>query len=416
MPDLPTLDLSTLAAAARDAVAIRANLRLQPAGGPGTKVFPPTYVADDNRNHGNTRYAFERRRIDGEEVPCVLLDSVASQANRMELALQEGWDAGELEFPLVQVDFAAADEDLEAPIGRVTALQAPHRIYDAILRDSVDADGVLFRYTPAGQRVTQATVRDATSLYHYCPTALVFGAWDITGPKGGLGSKFQRTITSEIVAIGAQAGTKVGGRLDPLGIVKKAGPLREVGGRDGWAFEAPKGKKDSLNPSDVNHGNVAPSRDDEAGGITFDYARQTIVLSLPALRRLRFPQGIDGTELADRKQAEAAARTALAALALAGVVGAHAEGHDLRSGALLVGKGPLAFEIVGSDGTVSGTYTLDAEAASELLSVAAEQAAAAGLPWTREPLAALRPAEKLVKLLAKSQSLEAKEALQAEEG
>jgi CRISPR-associated protein Csb1 len=57
----------------------------------------------------------------------VLLDSVASQANRVELALRDAWDAGELDFPVVSVDFSGAD--LPEPVDRVTTLDAPHRIY-----------------------------------------------------------------------------------------------------------------------------------------------------------------------------------------------------------------------------------------------------------------------------------------------
>ncbi len=157
-----SLTLSDLSAAVHSASAIRARLRLQPAGGPGAKVFPPTYVSDDNRDHGETRYATESRRVDGQDAPCALLDSVASQANRMEEALLDGWELEELHFPVVRVDFSAVDDQLESTVGSVSTLQAPHRIYDAIVRDSVDAEGTLFRYTEAGQAVTQCTSRDAT--------------------------------------------------------------------------------------------------------------------------------------------------------------------------------------------------------------------------------------------------------------
>lgn len=409
------LTLDTLEDAVGSAVAIRAILELQPAGGPGTKVFPPTYVPDANAAHGDTRYATETRRIDGNDVLCVLLDSVASQANRMEVALLDGWEAGTLDFPVVRVDFSSVDDTLESPVGSVSSLEAPHRIYDAILRDAVDSDGTLFRYTAAGQDVTHATVRDASALFRYCPTALIFGAWDSTGPKGGLGSKFQRALTSEIVGIGVRTGTKVGGRLDPLGIVKKAGPVYESPGAEGWALEKAKKAKE-LNPSDINHGNVAPSRDDEAGGVTIDHAQQTTVLSLPALRRLKFRHTTAGAIHDDRPGAERAARTALAALALAAVSGAHAEGHDLRSGALLVANSALTLQIVDPTGEISGVFSLSPEEASTLLRRAAASAAEHGMRWEREPLAPLRPAPKLVALLQKSQSLEAKDAPQAGEG
>jgi len=410
---MPALTLDVLADAVRNAAAIRANLRLQPAAGPGTKVFPPTYVTEDgNRDYGKTRYALETRRIDGEDVLCVLLDSVASQANRMEEALLDAWDDEAVSFPVVVSDFSEADGELEAKVGRVTTLDAPHRIYDAIFRDSVDSSGTLFRYTDIGQRITHATRRDASALYTYCPTALVFGCWDSTGPKGGLGSKFPRALSSEIVAVGARPGTSVGGRIDPLGIEKKAGPLYEVEGSDRWAME---GKGKAKHPSDINHGNIAPSRTKENGGVTFDYAQQMTVLSLPALRRLRFRSNSEGGALADRSEANQAARTALAALAVAGIVSAYEEGHDLRSGTLLIGDGPMQLEIIGATGEVSGTYALDSDGAFALVSRAAEEAKAAGLPWAREPMG-LSPAPKLVALLKRSQQLKATNPVDAKEG
>lgn len=410
---MSTLTLDDLRHALATGAALRARLTLQPAGGAGTKVFPPTYVGDDNRSHGETRYATETRRIAGEDVACVLLDSVASQANRMELALLDAWEDGDLHFPLVRVDFSDADAELESPVGQISALEAPHRIYDAILRDSVDADGTLFRYTAAGRAITGATVRDASALYVYCPTALIFGAWDSTGPKGGLGSKFQRLLASEIVGIGMRTGTRVGGRLDPLGINKKAGGIY-ASDSGAWTDEKPAKKPKALNPSDVNHGNIAPSRSTDSGGVTFDHAEQTTVLSIPALRRLRFRTGSDGTPLGDPKAAQASARAALAALALAGVSGAYAAGHDLRSGTLLVGTTPLTLELVGGTGSVASTWSLDPTAAHALVAEAQEAAAALGLGWTRDPIPPLRPAPKLVGLLERSQALEATEVPQAE--
>ena len=102
-----TLTLSALKSAVDGAgVAFRVRQQLQPAGGPGDKVFPPTYATGDNR----LKYAGETRRINGQDVPCVLLDSVASQANRMEEALLTAWEQGALDFPVIGVDFRADDE------------------------------------------------------------------------------------------------------------------------------------------------------------------------------------------------------------------------------------------------------------------------------------------------------------------
>src|SRR5581483_5981780 len=132
-------------AVAGSAAAFRCRRRLLPAGGAGDKVFPPTFAG--------AVYAVEQRRIPGrtEPVTCVLLDSVQSQANRMELALQEAVDAGRITIPLVVVDFSDHDPtgDLEADeaagrlidkVGQITSLQVPHRLADAILRDS-ELDG-----------------------------------------------------------------------------------------------------------------------------------------------------------------------------------------------------------------------------------------------------------------------------------
>ena len=47
----------------------------------------------------------EERRLPGraEPVTCVVLDTVQSQANRMEMALQDAFDAGALKLPILQV-------------------------------------------------------------------------------------------------------------------------------------------------------------------------------------------------------------------------------------------------------------------------------------------------------------------------
>ena len=82
MPDLTFEQLRD--ATAGGSVALRSVTRLQPAGGPGDKVFPPTYAVEGRAEH---KYAAEERHVDGRVVHTVLLDSVASQANRAELAL-----------------------------------------------------------------------------------------------------------------------------------------------------------------------------------------------------------------------------------------------------------------------------------------------------------------------------------------
>ena len=198
-------------AVAGDAVAVRSRVTLQPAGGEGDKVFPPSYAVEGRADH---KYAVEERQVgDGDSVATtVLLDSVASQANRAELALLEGWERGELLFPVPYVDFS--DDGGVTDYDKLTVLEAPHRLADAIFRDSL-LDGTLFRLSDVGRAITDATPRNATDLYRYSPTSLLFGMWDSTGPKGGLGSKFQRAYVSEVVGFDAKVGNRVRSRIDP---------------------------------------------------------------------------------------------------------------------------------------------------------------------------------------------------------
>ena len=105
---LPMLQLTDLTAAIAGTVAaLRCRTRLQPAGGAGDKVFPPTYAG--------AVYAMEQRRVPiqaddldagFDTVTCVVLDSVQSQANRMEEALQDALAGGRIQIPVINVDFS----------------------------------------------------------------------------------------------------------------------------------------------------------------------------------------------------------------------------------------------------------------------------------------------------------------------
>ena len=399
--------------------AFRVSQRLQPAGGAGDKIFPPTYATGKDA----LRYAVEPRRLAGQEVSCVLVDSVASQANRMEDALQRAWDEDpEVPFPVISVDFGDLPEI--ADLDRITTLQAPHRVFDALLRDAVDSDGKLFRDTELGRRLTESSAKAATPLYEACPTVLVFGGWDSTGPRGGMGTKVQRALTSELIAVGAVTGKKTASRIDPAAIQANVDVFHLAADPNDYTIDPALAQKDKKGvpipfsrsggdgkkgkASSVNHSNVAPSIDDKAGGITCDYVQQTTVLSLPALRRLRFPTTVDGKALAggERITAERWARTALAALGLAALACARSDGYDLRSRCALVPEGPLVLEAIPSEGGEVVSYALDRSTALALLKSAHAQAKEHGFAWTREP-AAMKPAPKLAALIQRSRELAA---------
>jgi CRISPR-associated protein Csb1 len=391
---------------AGDTTAIRGTATLEPAGGPGDKIFPPTHAVDDKNKKPGAKYAFETRRINGHDTLCVLIDSVQSQANRMEEALQALWDHKKIALPVVTVDFSSVAPE----VGRVTSLTAPHRIADALLRDSL-LDDQFFRLSEIGKSFTDASTKDATALFKVCPTALVFGLWDSTGPKGGLGAKFQRALVSEIVGINAVAGSKTASRIDPLNIRKDAADIYVAADeKERWTLDVSKAKKNEGKPvkfgkegkpSEVNHGNVTPSIDSVGGGVTIDEARHTVVLSLASLRRLGFTAGAEE------------ARTVLAALGLLAVFAAESCGHDLRSRCLLVPKkGPaLKLEAVARDGSTAHV-DLDLAGAIALYNGAVGKLPD-GIKFDKpagEALVELQPSPKLVDLVRKSRDLAVAEA------
>jgi CRISPR-associated protein Csb1 len=409
---MTTLDYETLAAAvAGTAVGLRARTGLEPLGGPGDKVFPPTY---DVPNTALPKYAVEQRRVDGQSVQCVVLDSVAAQANGMEEALLDAVRDEELELPLISVDFR--DMDGVAGLDRISSLDASHRVFDALLRDSLCGE-VMFRMSEVGRAITEATPRNAAALYRYNPATLLFGGWDSTGPKGGKGAKYERAITSEIVALGIDLGNKTASRIDAAGIELKAGTVYEAAdqSRGEWTLDPTeaiqeKGKPKVITgregkpgrPSQVNHGNVTPSIDGRAGGVTADRIEATTVLSFAALRKLRFPIDTEGALLPDdrRRPAEDAARTALAALGVAAAVLAFDGGLDLRSRCVLVPIDDLEFELLERAGK-GERYQLDRRTALNLVEEATRHAADLGLAWEPQEVV-LRPTNRLVDLIRRS--------------
>ena len=419
------MNISELQKIVAEGAALRRRQRLQPVGGPGDKVFPPTFEG--------AVYAMEQRRVQGRDEPanCVLLDSVQSQANRMELALQEALDMKRISIPLLEVDFTDYDpideadnkkdeqpataeasqaerptgdtednqknERLIDAIGKITSLQVPHRVADAILRDS-ELDGVAFRKSDKGKALNTISLANATPLFALCPTALLFGMWDSTGPKGGLGPKFERAMVSEVVGVGAEVGDLLRGvRRDPLEIRAAVKVLKAA---DNSYSVADANAKGGVSPSEVNHSNVpfpkVGDRNNYHSGVTIEYAEQTTTLSLICLRRLRFPIGGKASA-----EADAAARTVLAALGLAAATLAFEGGMGLRSRCLLWPDGPMEWELLARPGEPPQKFPLTGDAAIDLLKAAIEEAEKAKLPW--EDKLTLKPSAQLLELVRRSQ-------------
>lgn len=383
-----------LTACHRGPSALRSEVRLLPPA-EGTKVFPPTYAPPPG-SQGSPRYAEEPRYIDGEPTPTVLLDSVPSQANRMEQALLAACRRGAIRLPLLQVEIPGH--------GAVTSLDAPHRVFDAIFRDSL-LDGEPFPTSRIGRALREAGLGNATALFRYAPTALLFGAWDSHTGRGTKGTKIPRAVVSEIVGVAAQRGVRTQGRIDPLGIERDVAEIYRTEQAD-WGFSEEDVKKAAARagrgdvkvkksrPSEIGHGNIAPTVQEDAGGVSIRYALHTTVISVAQLRQLRFPDGTGKTS-ADR---DAAGRLVLLSLALYATAALHEEGYQLRSRCLLIPESEPRWELVGPTAGERKSFALDTSGARALLDEALEIAASHDLNWETEPVI-LQPSPKLVRLV-----------------
>lgn len=408
------MQYSDLISHVRNSAALRRRQRLQPVGGAGDKIFPPTYPGE-GRNAG-PRHVFEVRRINGESVVCVLIDSVQSQANRLEEALAAAMrEDGGPKIPHVVVDFR--NRDLKG-LTTITSLEAPHRVYDAILRDS-EVGGVRFMETDKGRSLALATPQDASALLEVSPTALLFGAWHSTGGGGGLGAKFARVLVSEIVGVNVSVegdlndiehlksgGRRPGSRIDPLGILSDVEIYQAKDNLQDWTpnpneaalkgkepvkFSRKKGDK-AGKPSVINHGNIRPSVD--ALGVTCDYAEHTAVLTFAGLRRLGF---------GGPPEKDTAGRALIAALGILALTEQDAHGYSLRSRCDLVCEGRAPLEVVRPDGSTQDV-AISREAARALYAEALAAARKAGFTLLDEPLT-LSPQDKLLTIIRKSQEM-----------
>jgi CRISPR-associated protein Csb1 len=259
------ISLETLKAAVWSAAAFRLRTKLNGVGGDGDKIFPPTYAGGV--------YAVEDRRIDGKIARCALLDSVQSQANRMEEVLQDAflpsWRELDPEGEAQRCDLPVLAVHVKNH-GWITSLTAPHRVHDAIIRDSEikeNGDNVRFRDSAIGKKIVGARVHNATAFYEYCPTALIFGTWDSTAGEGLDSAKVPRAVVSEIVGVDITPGVRTASRIDPLGIRAGSATIyRRQNDENDWTLDETAAAKEKTRtkrfgkgkPSDINHGNVTP--------------------------------------------------------------------------------------------------------------------------------------------------------------
>ena len=163
----------------------------------------------------------------------VLLDSGQSQANRME------WPcSGRTKRPGQDADAGGRFQRAAGAIRcsrRSDRLTALRRRTGCAMRFSGDAvyQGQKFRALGPGGELNGVRPANATSVSSLSD-GLIFGFWDSTGPRGGLGAKIQRALVSRWGTC-AKEGKRPLRRIDPLQIENNVEIYHKVGG--GWTMD-----------------------------------------------------------------------------------------------------------------------------------------------------------------------------------
>lgn len=369
--------------AVASASALRVRLELQPAMSDGL-VQPPTYEKG--------RHLYRPAWINGAERQAVLLDSVQSQANRVEEALLLAHRTGRFLYPDIEIDVDAASGHESYSV-----LQLSHRIYDAVLRKTW-VNEELFPDTVVGKAVYAARADRASALLEHAPVVLALGGWDSHAGGGPNVAKLQRVLTSEIIGLDAKPVEHGAVKIDPMDIRKSAGPIyKGTGPNIPFVLAKPQGAKGDakeLKPSEVGLGNV-PSMSDRGAVITS--ALQTSVISLPAIRALRFQLPNESFS----EEVNHAGRLVVAALTLYGLLAQMDAGYSLRSGCDLIPREEPSVDIIGRTLRDLATEKVDVDAAGKLLSNAITRARLLGLAWRSETIKTKAHAD-LVRLIEQS--------------
>lgn len=295
--------------------------RLRPAAGVGFPVAPPTFAG---RGQGDSDYNYDgedprnwenvlKAKAEGRVANRCTLDSIPSQANRMESMLKrfEG-------RYIPKVTLTGSKH------GAMSLLDVGHRVADAALWSS---DGYA-EFQAALEAYVQG---NALPLAKIAPTSLVFGYWDSRGTTGG---KARRLIRGEIFAenvVKLSKKSQYWASVDP----EASEDLKK-------ALDEARAKAKGDKEKDV--GSQLGFRDAPASGLGGVIAHGDIVrltiLSLTGLRNLSAPAPAgDGNEEKAKKDGEVDDTTKLRrylfALMLASASTPRA-GWDLREGCMLV--------------------------------------------------------------------------------
>jgi len=329
--------------------------RLQPLGGEGDMVSPPTFAQAEGEEKG-PRYVWSQRRLGDRTVDTCLLDSPASQANRIEEALLALVRDESLELPLHRLEVPA--------IGTLTDLELPHRTYDAAVGTAKLADGSDWKASDVAKALRRASRKDATAILEHAPLILVLGGWDShsgTAANAWQG-RHEKAVWSKIIAIDAFRVQRPGGRLDPMGL-----PSSEK-------VDLGSGTKKLV---EQGLGVVPPSMDKIPRlSITMAHAEQRSVVSFGVLRQIGFASA----------EKAAAAWTYLAALAVLSLAVLHRHGGHLRSECDLVCTESNGWHLRRDDEQDENVGGITVERCLDVVREAREALSGAGLTLRKEPI------------------------------
>lgn len=284
-------------------VALHLKQKLLPVEGDGGVIFPPTY-ADVGYNIDTL----------GDGTKVATIDSVGSQANRMEPIF-----ASEPYRKLVpQIDITYAEDR------KISIMEANHRLGDAVIRST--------RLEQPAQEAFKLFLEkgDASGIAKLAPTSLVFGVWD----SRDTGAKLPRIVQAVVRAW----------NVDPLTRSAQFNPALDYSALEVFS-EDEKQKAEGKRESPLaQRGFVHVPATGGLGGIVARGAiERDVTVNLVALRRLR---GGDGDSL----------RRYVLGLSLVAAI----EPLDgfLRQGCLLVPDlaHPAAWEVVARNGARTSVH------------------------------------------------------------
>jgi CRISPR-associated protein Csb1 len=237
----------------RGPVALTLKQKLTPVEGEGGVIFPPTYASEKHP------YCIDEL-ADGTKT--ALIDSVGSQANRMEplfIKAADGRGPNPAAKLVPQVDILVPDRRPD----RVSIMSAGHRLGDAIVRASDLADDAKAAFKAFLDR------GDAALIAKLAPTSLVFGVWDSRDTHAKLPRIVQSVVRAWNVSVLKRSATYVQA-VDYVALE---------------AFSELKKKPTTNDRSGKGYAN-ALSTDDPGGIIAHGGVTRDVTVNLTALRRL----------------------------------------------------------------------------------------------------------------------------------